>query len=263
MEGGDPHPFKIEGGEDVVDLGRVLSHTEVGAPAVFLLRVERFEDKGLSRVKGELLVAVERQPPQAHFNILAGEELVELDVELRQVGEDQQRGLVLVDLPLQKVHPFPQGAEPLGKGPVKILVVLLAVRRDTGELVAAHIFRHVLGVEPRRHARVGQLLQRVGVGVFLRQRREAADAPRRLLRGLGVEIPPVQTAYDDVVEVFHIADDVHQRQLGNRHVNPPFLRQTGTGPRRSPRDICNARPTGAGRSFAFESVLRLVVRYAL
>lgn len=241
-EGGHPHPLKVEGGEDVVDLGRVLRHAEIGAPAVVLLRVERFEDKGLPRVEGELLVAVERQPPEPPLDILAGEELVEIDVELRQVGQDQQRGLVLVDLPLQKVHPFPQGAEPLGKGPVKILVILTAVRRDAGQLVAPHIFRHVLGVEPRGHARVGQLLQRVGVGILLRQRREAADASRRLLRGLGMEIPPVQTAYDDVVEALHIADDVHQRQLGNRHVNPPFLRQTGTGPRRVPPGYLKCPP---------------------
>ena len=52
-EGGHPHPLKVDGGEDVVDLGRVLRHAEIGAPAVVLLRVERFEDEGLSRIEGE------------------------------------------------------------------------------------------------------------------------------------------------------------------------------------------------------------------
>ena len=75
-----PGPLKIKGLEQVVDDGHFRDGNEVDAPVILVIVVECKEEEGLIVVKGQLRVAVRREPPEPDLDVAHGEKIVEIGV---------------------------------------------------------------------------------------------------------------------------------------------------------------------------------------
>ena len=188
----DAHPLEEQGGEDVVHLLGVFVGGEVHPPQIALVLVEGEEEKHLVVVIGELAVAVQRQPPEAHLDILVGKDLVEADLHPLQVAQVDQRVAVLLDVLLQLAALGLQGEKALGELADEGLD-LLPVHHQVFNIP---VFELDPGVPRQGHHAREQLLIRV----FILQLLELAACKGRRGDVLWMKTPEVGAFEDRVVK---------------------------------------------------------------
>ena len=119
-----PDALKVEGLEEAVNLLHIRHGADVKAPGVAAVVIGGKEDKGTVAVAAQLLVAVQRQPAKAELNILAGEEAIEVYLQVGEMAQTRQSLFVGINQ-LLGASLFRQQLFQLGVQPVDVAGKLL------------------------------------------------------------------------------------------------------------------------------------------
>ena len=119
-----PDTLKVEGLEEAVNLLHIRHGADVKAPGVAAVVIGGKEDKGTVAVAAQLLVAVQRQPAKAELNILAGEEAIEVYLQVGEMAQTRQSLFVGINQ-LLGASLFRQQLFQLGVQPVDVAGKLL------------------------------------------------------------------------------------------------------------------------------------------